>query len=261
MAATGRECALSGPARRAPLPPSGARAPPRRARLERDWEHALLAFADAEAQLARRERARPRTLTDTERQQLLSLGADLGHVWSAPTTSDRDRKQLLRCLVEEVIVDLAAEERRATLTVRWRGGATSDFAVELPHHQPKIRTDEDTVELLTRLAVHYDDATIAGILNRQGRLSATGEPFTANIVGGIRRYRAIPRHQPPADTPDGRLVTVAEAAEILGFVPSTIHRWIQIGFIAGEQDTPGAPWRIRIDDELRARFVEHPPPG
>ena len=33
------------------------------------------------------------------------------------------------------------------------------------------------------------------------------------------------------------------------------------GFIAGEQLTPGAPWCIRLTDELRSRFVEEPPTG
>ena len=229
--------------------------------LERDWELALRALAEAEAEFERRERARPRTLNEQERQQLLALGSDLGRVWSASTTTDRDRKALLRCLIEEVIIDVSREEHHATLKLRWRGGVISELAVPLRRYQPKIRTDEDTVALLERLATHYDDATIAGILNRQGRLSATGERFTAQIVSGIRRYRGIPRHQPSADPTDGELVTVAKAAEILGFVPSTIHRWLQVGFIAGEQVTPGAPWRIRINDELRARFVEHPPPG
>ncbi len=31
--------------------------------------------------------------------------------------------------------------------------------------------------------------------------------------------------------------------------------------MAGEQITPGAPWRIRVTDELRGRFVEQTPPG
>src|SRR5207237_662915 len=48
---------------------------------------------------------------------------------------------------------------------------------------------------------------------------------------------------------------------ILGVYTSTIHRWLNDGFIAGEQITPGAPWQIRITDELRARFVEQVPPG
>ena len=60
---------------------------------------------------------------------------------------------------------------------------------------------------------------------------------------------------------EGDLVTVTKAAEILGMAPSTIHRWLNDGFIAGEQLTPGAPWRIRINDELRSHFVEEPPAG
>ena len=229
--------------------------------LERDWERALDALAEAEAELALREQQRPRTLTAEERQQLLALGSDLGRVWSAPSTTDRDRKQLLRCLVEEVILDVNREERRATVTLRWRGGALTEFAVELPKPQPAVRTDENTIALIERLAVRYDDGTIAGILNRQGRRSATGERFTKINVGGLRRYRNIPTYKPPAEAPDGELLPVGKAAEELGVAPSTIFRWLQDGFIGGEQDTPGAPWRIRVNDKLRALFVEQAPPG
>jgi DNA invertase Pin-like site-specific DNA recombinase len=229
--------------------------------LERDWEQRLSALAAAEAELELRQRQRPRTLTAVEREQLLRLGTDLGRVWSAPTTTDRDRKQLLRCLIEEVILDVAREQRRATVTLRWRGGAITELAVTLPRPQPTIRTDEDTIALLRRLAAHYDDATIAGILNRQGRRSATGERFTAIIVGGLRRYRGIPAHRPPTEPPDGELLPVGKAADVLGVAASTLHRWLQAGFIAGEQDTPGAPWRIRVNDQLRALFVEDAPEG
>jgi len=229
--------------------------------LERDWEHALTELANAEADLALRERQRPRTLTGGERERLLSLGGDLGRVWSAPTTTDRDRKQLLRCLIEEVTIDTTREERRATVTIRWRGGAITELAVQLPKPQPAIRTDEDTIALLERLAAHYDDSTIAGILNRQGRRSATGERFTAIIVGGLRRYRSIPAYKPPTEPPGGELLPVAKAADELGVAASTIFRWLQAGFIRGEQDTPGAPWRIRVDDQLRALFVEDAPAG
>ena len=229
--------------------------------LERDWENTLQELAKAEAELTLREQQRPRTLTAPERERLLALGADLGRVWSAPTTTDRDRKQLIRCLIEEVIIDLHREERRARLTIRWRGGAITELAVTLPKPQPAIRTDDDTIELIRRLAVHYDDGRIAGILNRQGRRSATGERFTQVIVGGLRRYRNIPAYTPPAEPPDGELLPVGKAADELGVAASTIFRWLQTGFIRGEQDTPGAPWRIRVNDQLRALFVEDAPPG
>jgi DNA invertase Pin-like site-specific DNA recombinase len=230
--------------------------------LEADWEARLAALGEAEAELARRTAARPRSLTDDERAELAALGADVGRVWSAPTTTDRDRKELLRTLLEEVRVDVHREDRRAELTLRWRGGATTELSVELPRaNPPKIRTGEDTIALLRRLSVHYSDATIAGILNRQGRRSATGQRFTATIVQGLRHHWQIPRHVAKIDQPDGELVTLAEAAQILGVVPSTVHRWLADGFIAGEQLTPGAPWRIRMTDELRARFVDDTPPG
>jgi hypothetical protein len=124
-----------------------------------------------------------------------------------------------------------------------------------------LHTDEDTIALLRRLALHYPDDVIAGILIRQGRKTATGERFTANQVGGLRRYRNIPRYEPPAEPPAGKVVPISKTAEILGVYPSTIHRWLNDGFIAGEQITPGAPWQIRITDEVCARFVEQTPPG
>src|SRR5438045_3334904 len=51
-----------------------------------------------------------------------------------------------------------------------------------------------------------------------------------------------------------------KAAQILGMNTSSIHRWLADGFIAGEQVTPGAPWQIRITDELRASIVQQAPP-
>ncbi len=43
---------------------------------------------------------------------------------------------------------------------------------------------------------------------------------------------------------------------MLGAAPSTLHRWLNDGIIPGEQLTPGAPWRIRLTDDLIARFSE-----
>ena len=230
--------------------------------LETEWEKRLRDLAAAETELERREKQRPHTLREAEKKKILSLGSDLGKVWTAPATTDRDRKELLRTLLEEVIVSVERAERRAHLTLRWRGGTLTECDLSLPRMKPRgLHTDEDTISLLRRLAVHYPDDVIAGILNRQGRKTATGERFTAIHVGGLRRYRNIPRYEPPAEPPAGQVVPIRQAAQILGINTSTVHRWLHDGFIAGEQVTPGAPWQIRITDELRARFVERAPLG
>src|SRR5512140_1364550 len=115
--------------------------------LEAEWEHALREHADAEAELARREAARPKTLTPQEKQAILALGDDLGAVWDAPTTTDKDRKQLLRTLLDEVNITLRREDPgpHARLVLRWKGGAISELTVPLRRPQPPIRTDEDTI--------------------------------------------------------------------------------------------------------------------
>ena len=230
--------------------------------LEAEWERCLGALAAAEAELARRTAQQPRTLSPQERQRLEAVGADLERVWNAPTTTDQDRKGLLRSLLEEVVIAVNREQACARLTLRWRGGAITLLDVPLPRsHPPALRTDEDTIDLVRRLAVHYPDAIVAGVLNRQGRRTVRGERFTAGQVGNLRRYWKIPRFQPPATAPAEPALTIQEAAQILEVAPSTLHRWLNDGFIAGEQDTPGAPWRIRLTEELKARFVADVPPG
>jgi DNA invertase Pin-like site-specific DNA recombinase len=229
--------------------------------LEAAWETALRDLADAEAELARRQTARPKTLSTQERAAILALGDNLDRVWAAPTTTDRDRKHLLRTLLDEVNITLDRQAAQAHLILRWKGGAISDLPISTRRSQERLRTDEDTVALLRRLAVHYPDATIAGILNRQGRRTARGLSFTASRVQSLRHHHNISCHQPADQPQDAPVLTIADAATQLGVAPSTLHRWLGDGFIAGEQLTPGAPWRIRITDHLRGLFVDDAPDG
>jgi hypothetical protein len=232
--------------------------------LEAAWEKALTELAAAEAELARRQAARPATLTAAERAAILALGDDLQAVWDAPTTSDKDRKQLLRTLLDEVNITVHRDHDsgHAGLVLRWKGGAITELAIPVKRTPPRrLRTDEDTISLVRRLAVHYDDAKIAWILNRQHRRTPRGLSYTAGRVQGLRHYWGIPRHQDTPGNQEGELLTVADAARELGLAPSTLHRWLSDGFIGGEQLTPAAPWRIRLTPEIRALFVDDAPDG
>lgn len=230
--------------------------------LEAEWEGALQELKTAEAELAEREHSRPRPLTHEERDSILSIGKDLERVWSAPTTTDRDRKELLRALLEDVTLSVEREKSNAHMTLRWRGGLMSEIDVPLPRSHPApIRTTDETIDLVRRLASHYSDAVIAGILNRQGRKTATGLSFIANRVSSLRTHWNIPCFESRPQMGDAECMTVERAARTLGVAPSTLHRWLNDGFIAGEQVTPGAPWQIRLTDELRSRFVENAPDG
>jgi DNA invertase Pin-like site-specific DNA recombinase/predicted DNA-binding transcriptional regulator AlpA len=223
--------------------------------LERDWEDSLTSLETAKSELARREHERPRVLSIDERSRLCALGPDLAAVWAAITTAPRDRKELLGTLIEEVIVKVERDKSAAHLTLRWKGGALTEIDLDLPRSRPAtVRTDEDTVALVRRLAVHYPDTVIAGILNRQGRRTARGHRFEGNRVCSLRTHWKIPCFVPNIDAAAGELLTIKLAATALGVAPSTIHRLINDGIIAGAQITPGAPWRIRLTNDLKARF-------
>lgn len=230
--------------------------------LETQWEACLAKLQDATNEFERRKRHHPRQLTPEQSDHIRTLGNDIRQVWQAPTTTPRDKKELLQTLLQEVNVNVDRTKNTAHLIMRWKTEAVFELEVDLPNRPPTIRTKQDTIDLVRRLAVHYTDAIIAGILNRQGRRTACDHEFTANRVGNLRRHWKIPRFDRASSPSDNdEPVTIQKAAETLGIAPSTIHRWLADGFIAGEQVTPGAPWRIKMTEELRSQFVKEPLDG
>ena len=210
--------------------------------------------------LAALELARPAPLSDHERRVLKTLARDLPKLWAATTTSDRDRKELLRTLISEIVVTISRPENIARVEVLWEGGARSELSIRLLRRGgERHRTDEDTIELIARLAVHHPDHQIAGILNKQGRRTGTGLPFTATRVKYLRQRNGIPDSPPP--DPDSETMTIKQAATELGVCHTTVYRWLRAGLLPGEQVTPNAPWRVRLTDEIRARFVPDVPDG
>ncbi len=129
---------------------------------------------------------------------------------------------------------------RARLAVRWRSGDTTRLEVALPRSNPPTRrTDEETIDIIRRLAVHHADGVIAGILNRQKRRTVSGDRFTAGHVQSLRHHRGIPCRKASTETAGAAPVNVRKAAELLNLAPGTVLRWIEDGFIPAEQPTPG----------------------
>ena len=228
--------------------------------LEGALETALAELERQQGKLAALEQARPAPLTDDERAALARLARDLPRVWGAPTTTDRDRKELLRTLLSDVIITVDAAERRADVELCWEGGARTELHVKLNARGPeRRRLGEDTIELIRRLAQHHPDRQIAAILSRQGRRTGTDLPFTEGRVRAARQRAGVPAASAP--DPDSQIVTIAQAATELGVSTDTIRRWLRDGLLPGEQTTPAAPWRIRLTDNVRARFVPEIPDG
>jgi len=234
--------------------------------LERALESKLAAQRQAERDLLTQQAQRPVRLTDDELSWLNRAGADVRAIFDAPTTTFRDRKQLLRAILTEVVVTIDDDKRTAAVTITWQGGASTDLTLTMNKTGGHARaTDEDTVALVHRLAAHYDDTTIAMILGRQRRRTGTGLPFTKTRVKSPRVARSIPAYQPPESVgpleQDAVVVSISEAERLLGVGKVPLYRWLADGFLIGEQLTPGSPWRIRIDQAVRDRLAPQVPDG
>jgi excisionase family DNA binding protein len=235
--------------------------------LEARLEERLASLHRAEAALAAARARHPVQLTGAELAWLNRAGADVRAVFDAPATTNSQRKQLIRAVISEITLTIDRQARICDVLIAWQGTATTAVTVALPRRGAgAITTGEDTLDLIRRLAAQYNDTTIAQVLGRQQRRTATGLAWTRDRVSTLRRSRGIP-HCPAADANvsggrhDDVMASVPRAAQLLGVDKTTIYRWLRDGFITGEQLTPGAPWRIRVDQQLRDRVRPDVPDG
>jgi transposase-like protein len=151
------------------------------------------------------------------------------------------------------------EREVASAGLFWRGGARTELPVRLKHTTVKRSgTRPELIDLVRKLTQHSSDPEIAMVLSKQGWSSPTGLPFTAVRVAGIRERASIPAA--PRTQPASSGVSILEAARELGVSTQTIRRWLSEGLPA-EQTAEHPPWRIRLTDEVRARFVPMIPNG
>ena len=189
--------------------------------LEADWNDALRALQTAREDYDRASAAAAAALTDELKDRIRSLATDFPALWSNPDTPQRERKRIVRLLVDDVTLH---KTDHIHLHVRFRGGQTTSLAVPIPPKAWQARqTDPDTLAMLDRLLDNHTDAETADALNTAGHRSGAGKPFTARIVLEARRSNKLPSH---ADRLRANgLLTKTELAARLGVHPSTVKSW------------------------------------
>jgi len=223
--------------------------------LEARWNAALQQVEQLKTQAAsQRQQLRP--LSEHEQARARRLATDLPALWHAETTTNQDRKQLLRAAISEV--QLRGEDDHYAIKVVWKGGAVSERQITRRRRGDAngFATPTDTVEMVRLLATEFDDAQISRILAKQRRRTGKGNPFTAHKVAQLRNRHNIavfPRHK--ARDPKEGPFTADEAAAQLGVSSSTIAQWLRSGILPGRQLAPGAPWQIVLTDALRQKLT------
>src|SRR3954451_21701060 len=167
--------------------------------LEQRWEAKLRDLADAEAELAR-QAATPQP---PARADIEALARDLPRLWAAPSTSQRDRKRLLRALINDVTLTSQPDDPHLQVGIHWRSGASDQLTVLRPQAARSARAYA-VFEILRELGPTHTHAQLAEHLNQTGWATASGRPFTEESVRWMRWKHRIPSPLPATRRRDRR---------------------------------------------------------
>ena len=195
--------------------------------LEADWNAKLRALYDAQDELEHRRAQDHQELCEEQRHQILALATDLPRLWSDPKTPPRERKRMVRLLLEDVTLSKGDE---IAVGVRFRGGVIQSLT--LPLAQPAWQLRQTSAQVVAEIDALLDEHTegqIARILNERGRVSGEGRPFHAVIVQKIRRAYGLKTRYDRLR--DAGMLTPQEAAEQLNISISTLNTWRRAGLL------------------------------
>ena len=195
--------------------------------LEQQWNETLAQLAAAQEEYRRAtEQDRP-ALSDDAKAHIQALAADLPRVWKDPRTPARERKRMLRLLIEDVTLTRA---ETIGIQIRWKGGATTALERPLPLGAPDLRrTPPAIVEQIRTLATEKTDGQIAQVLNARWLRSSTGQSFTRPLVRQLREAYAIDGWYERLRRDGWR--TLGEAASELGLSRCTAQRFALEGVL------------------------------
>jgi hypothetical protein len=186
--------------------------------LEADWNNKLRELRACREEYERRREEDRRVLGEEAKERIRRVATDFPRIWRCPETPARERKRIVRLLVEDVTIGKGEE---VSVDVRFRGGATRSLTVPRPRRAwEDRRVSSEVVRRIDRLLADHTHAEIAAVLNEEGHVSGTGKAFDAARVGRVlKAYRLRTRY---ARLRERGLLTLKEIAKKLGVCRATV---------------------------------------
>jgi hypothetical protein len=195
--------------------------------LEAEWNSKLRALNEAQEEYERLRQADHLAIDEAQRPRIAALTSDFPRLWQDPRTPDREKKRMVRLLLEDVTL---LKREQILVHVRFKGGTIKSLSLPLPLGAPALRkTPAAVIQEVDRLLGHYTETEITTLLNEKGLRSGTGQAFTPMTVINIRRNHGLrDRFQRLRET---GLLTIDEVAERFGIVPEVVKEWRDKGLL------------------------------
>jgi DNA invertase Pin-like site-specific DNA recombinase len=237
--------------------------------LEREWEEKLGARQRLEEEHHRFERSQPRLLTAPEREAIRELASNIPALWTAPSTSSAERKEIIRQVVERVVVDAEGASERVRVAVEWVGGTRTDGEMVRPvarleqlSYYPKL-----CERLATMVSEGLSAEEIAERLNGEGyrppkRRERFGRQGVHDLLARLGLIEKGSRNQRRVGLGADEW-WLPELAREIGMPSVTLHTWVGRGWVrARQEDEPPRRWIIWADAlELEGLRERHQRPN
>lgn len=225
--------------------------------LEARWEDALKKQRQVEEEYHRFLAKLPATLSSADRQRILSLSDSVAALWHAPGTSALDRKQIVRCVVERVIVVTDKSTELNEVTIVWQGGMATQHQVARPvgsYEQLKdYRRLTERIRQLHRDGLHLGE--IAEKLNAEGFVPPRRRgAFTEGGIGSLVRELGLPGELFRDDLVGKDEWWIPDLARTLGVISQKIHYWVKQGWIHSRRTPSGKHLIVWADEDEIGRL-------
>jgi DNA invertase Pin-like site-specific DNA recombinase len=229
--------------------------------LEVEWNAALRKLQETQQEYEHHRKMDRLLVDDQVREQVMALTTDFPRVWNDPHTTHKDRKRIVRLLVNDVTL---IKSHPVTLQVRFRGGATQMLTIPAALRIWEMgNTPPEVVQTIDSLLNEFTDQQVAKILNERGFHPGKSDTFHRRLVARVRRDHGLKSRYERLR--EAGMLTADEMAEALGVCKGTVMTWRRAGLLRGhiynaknsclfEPPGPDAPTKLqgrKLADRLR----------
>lgn len=199
--------------------------------LEAEWNGKLRALNEAQQEYERLRQTDHVAIDEAQRARIAALASDFPRLWQDPNTPDREKKRMVRLLLEDVTL---LKGDQIQVHVRFKGGVLKSLSLPRPLSAPYLRkTPADIVGEVDRLLDQHTNREVAAILNEKGMRSGSGRPFTVMAIINIRRHHGL--RDCCQRMRDLGLLTIQQIAERLDIGTSAVKDWRDRGLLRGHR--------------------------
>ena len=210
--------------------------------LEKTWNEKLKDLEKAEQDYIRFTESKDYSFTESDKEKILSIFSDIGKLWKSPTTTVRDRKEIIRFMISKVTIRIENNSESVLARLYWRDNQYTEHTFTRP--VAKYSQMSNYLELKGKIIELHDQGQsnkeIAEYLNKNGwqppkRASEFSHGMVSNILIRERQLSKRPKEASEKSFLKENEWWLDDLARKLDMPVVTVYNWTKRGWINHRQ--------------------------